>query len=54
MVDAVRAEFLVQVEDDLRIAARTEAVAAGLQPRSMIGVVVDLAVEDQPDGAVLV
>ncbi len=54
VVDTVRAVLLVQVDDDLRVSAGPKAVTPGLQSWPMRGVVVDLAVVDEPDRAVLV
>ena len=54
MLDDAIALFLVEVEDGLGIASRSIAVPARLQAGSKVGVVVDLAVEDDPDVAVLV
>ncbi len=51
---AVRSPLLVGVDDRLGVAARAEAVAAGLQLGPQLGVVVDLAVEDDLDRTVLV
>ena len=45
---------LVQVENDLDVAARPEAVSAVLQRRRELTVVVDLAVADEPQRLVLV
>ncbi len=53
-VDALRAPFLVRVEDDFRIGAGAEAVAAARQFRPQVQEVVDLAVEHDGQGAVLV
>ena len=50
----VRSEFLVQVNDDLRVALRGEAVASRGQLGPQLGEVEDLAVEDGPDRLVLV
>ena len=45
---------LVKVEDDLAVGGRAEAVAFLLEAAAELGVVVDLAVEDQPQALVLV
>ncbi len=45
---------LVEVDEDLGVALRAERMPLGLQPTAQRGEVVDLAVEDRPDGAVLV
>ena len=45
---------LVEVDEDLGVALRAERVAPGLEPAPEGGEVVDLAVEDGPDRAVLV
>src|SRR5205823_8199219 len=50
----VVAVLLVQVDEDLGVAARAEAVAGGLELPPELLVVVDLAVLDDVDGAVLV
>ena len=42
------------MEDGLGVAAAVVSVAAGFQPRAQRGMVVDLAVEDDPDRAILV
>ena len=46
--------LLVEVDDRLGVGARAEPVALGLEARAQLGVVVDLAVEGDPDRAVLV
>ena len=51
---ARRAPLLEGVHDGLGVAAGAEPVAPGLQLAAQIGVIVDLAVVDQLDGAVLV
>ena len=48
------AVFLVEVDDDLGVGVRAEDVALGLQLRLALGVVEQLAVEDDRDAAVLV
>ena len=48
------AELLVQVRDNLGVGRRAELVAAPAQPRAQPAVVVDLAVERDPDRPVLV
>ncbi len=48
------APFLVAVDDDLGVGFGAEAVAVRDQLRANRGEVVDLAVEDGPDGAILV
>ena len=50
----VVAPLLVQVNDDLRVRAGSEAVPPRLQVPAQLGEVVDLAVDHRPDGAVLV
>ncbi len=54
LVDGVGALLLVQVDDRFRVALRSEPVAARDETRAQILEVVDLAVEDEPDRAVLV
>jgi len=46
--------FLVEMDDDLAVGMRAEAVAPVLHLPAELGVVVDLAVEDEPHGAVFV
>jgi hypothetical protein len=53
VTDAVVAVLLVEVDDHLAVRARGEAVAARLQARAQLLVVVDLAVGDDRDRAVL-
>ena len=53
-LDAARPELLVEVHDDLGVGRRREAVAARHELAPQLAVVVDLAVEDDPDRAVLV
>ena len=53
-VDAGRAELLVGVENDFGVARGPEPMASGLEQRPQRAVVVDLAVEDDPAGLVLV
>src|SRR5205807_8909878 len=54
LVDEVRAVLLVEVDDDLGVAPRGEPVPLRLEPPLELLEVVDLAVEDDLDGAVLV
>ena len=54
LVDDVLAALLVEVEDDLGVARRLEAVAAPLEVAAQLAMVVDLAVENDPRRAVLV
>src|SRR4051812_45498059 len=53
-LDAALAHLLVEVDDRLGVRARVEAVALLLELFFERLEVVDLAVEDDPDGAVLV
>src|SRR5437762_4132367 len=53
-IDAARAEVFVEMNDRLGVAGGLEDVAAPLQVAPQLLVVVDLAVEDDPDGAVFV
>src|SRR2546426_3304532 len=46
--------LLVQVNDHLRVSAGVEAVATTFQCRAQLWEVVDLPIEDDPDGSVLV
>jgi hypothetical protein len=46
VVDAALPMLVVQVHDDFRVAARGEHVTAGLELGAVLGVVVDLSVED--------
>ena len=52
--DELRAFFLVEVGDHLGVALGHEAMAAPLEAGAQLGVVVDLAVEDHRDRAILV
>ena len=54
LLHATRAVFLVEMGDRLGIGGRVEGVAAGLELRPQLLEVVDLAVEHDPDRAVLV
>ena len=53
-LDAVVAPLLVGVDDRFGVGARAVAVAGRFELRPDVGVVVDLAVEDDPDRAVFV
>ncbi len=53
-LDTALTPRLPSVHDDFRVAARVELVTEGLQLGNQLLVVVDLAVEDDDDGAVLV
>ena len=53
-LDAIGPPLLVEVDDDLGVGRRLEDVAAGDQLGAQLDVVEDLAVEGDPDGAVLV
>ena len=52
--DAVGTVLLVKVDDGLGVAMRAEAMAAGFEVRPQLAVVVDFAVEGNPDRLVLV
>src|SRR5687768_18519658 len=52
--DAVLAELLVGVNYDLGVAGGSEAMSAGQQLLPKLREIVDLAVEDDPDRAVLI
>ena len=54
MAHELRPVLLVEVHDRLRIAVRAEAMPPRLEPRAQLAEVVDLAVEDGADRAVLV
>ena len=54
LVDARLPALLVKVDDRLRVRPAAIPVTAGLEPAPKRLVVVDLAVEDDPDGFVLV
>src|SRR2546428_6701167 len=54
MSDEIRSILLIQMDDHLRIGMRLERVAAADHLLSQCLEVVDLAVEDHPDGAVFV
>ncbi len=54
VVQAPLAAFLVQVQDGLGIASRPEPMTSGLQTLPELLVVVDLPVEDDPEGSILV
>src|SRR5205823_123574 len=53
-LDQPVALLLVEVDEDLRVAVRAEVMAPGLEAGAEFLEVVDLAVEDDLDGAVLV
>jgi hypothetical protein len=53
-LDAPRPLLLVEVDDRLGVGVRAVDVALGLELGAQVGVVVDLAAEGEPDGAVLV
>ena len=53
-LDAALSFFLIEMEDRLGITTGAIAVSSGLQFPSDLGMVVDLAVEDNPDGPILV
>src|SRR5262249_15142827 len=53
-IDAARSEILVKVDDRFRITGRLEDVATALQVAVEVLIVVNLAVEDDPDAPVLV
>jgi len=50
----LEALLLVEMNDDFRVAARVEAMTPGFEAALQLREVVDLAVVDRPDGAVLV
>ncbi len=54
MLHAIAAIFFVQMDDGFRVAARAVAVPVGLQPSPQFSVIVNLAVEDDPDIMILV
>ena len=54
MVDAVDAEFLVGVHDGFGVGTGAELMAPGFEPITQLVMVVDLTIECDPDGAVLV
>ena len=54
VIHAGVAPFLVGVEDHLRVGRRAEGVALGFELLAQLAEVVDLAVEAEPDAAVLV
>ena len=53
MAHELQPVLLVEVHDRLRIPVRAEAMPLGLEPRTKLAEVVDLAVEDRTDRAVL-
>ena len=53
-VDAALAHLLEQMHDDLAVAVRTEAMPPGFQVAAQIRIIVDFAVADHRDGAILV
>ena len=53
-MDEVEAVLLVEVDDDLGVGAGVKAVAMRFKFAAQLGIIVDLAVEDRPHGAVLV
>src|SRR6266508_2649874 len=53
-LDAARAEVFVEMDDGFGVAVRAEDVTVALEVAAQFAVVVDLAVEDDPDGAILV
>jgi hypothetical protein len=50
----LRALFLIKMNQDFRIRVRIEMMTSGYKILSEIGVVKDLAVVDNPDGAIFV
>ena len=54
MIDAISAVFLVQMDDRFRVAPAAIAVTAGLEVVAQVLVVIDFAVEDDPNGFVLI
>ena len=54
MREALETHVLVQVDDRLAVAVRAKHVSGSLQPTAERAEVVDLAVEDDPHGAVFV
>ena len=54
VMDEVRTVLLVEMDDRFRIGIGGETVPAGLQIRSELPIIVDLAVEDDPDRPILV
>jgi len=54
MIDAVLAVLFVCVDDGFGVGVRTEDVALSRQRLLQLAMVVDLAVEDNPDGSILV
>ena len=54
MLHAIPAVFLVEVDDGFRVAARAIAVPLRLQPSSQFFMVINLAIENDPDILVLV
>src|SRR5216684_3123763 len=51
---AIRPHLLIQVDDDLSVAVRIEAVTAGFQFSAKLRKVVNLAVENNPDALVFI
>src|SRR5690606_1103943 len=54
LLDEAIAELLVQMDDDLGIGARIEAVPLGFERAAQLDVIEDFAVVDDPDRLVLV
>src|SRR5207302_7682984 len=51
MIDAIASVFFVEMDDGFRVAISFVAVPACFQALAQIGVVINLAVENNPDGA---
>lgn len=54
LCDAGRAVLFIQVKDNLRIGAGMEAMTGGLETGAKIFEIVNFAVENEPEGAVLI
>ena len=54
LLDAFRTFFLIQVDDGFGVAIGAEAVPLGYEVAPQFLIVVNLAVEDDPNGAILI
>src|ERR1700691_6778442 len=54
LVDAFRAHFLVEMDNHFGVSVRSQAMAAAQKLSAEFGEVINLSVENYPDGAILV
>src|ERR1035437_8944355 len=54
LFDALRPRLLIEVQEGLDVAVRAETVASLLQAPAQILVIIDLAIADEPERAILV